>query len=133
MAYSLHRLVRSKENSMQRLQIHWLEMPPSVDIEAKIRQRADRLTRYSRDIQRIEVWVDAARGHHRKGELYSVRIRLTVPGEEIAVDLQPSQEDVRTAIREAFDASRRKLEDFERRRRGDVKTHARPRRKAEPA
>jgi hypothetical protein len=50
-----------------------------------------------------------------------------VPDEEIAIDLQPSEDDVYVAIREAFDAARRKLEDYERRRRGEVKAHPRAR------
>ncbi|HTO87542.1 MAG TPA: hypothetical protein VMR54_08440, partial [Thermoanaerobaculia bacterium] len=67
-------------------------------------------------------------GHHRKGRLYGVRIRLTVPGDEIDIDRQPEQDDVYVSIRQAFDAARRKLEDFERGQRGKVKTHPRAKR-----
>ncbi len=107
------------------LQIHFLDMEPSPAIETRIRKWADRLTRYSGDIQNCQVWVESPHGHHRKGDLYGVRIRLTVPGEEIAVDLQPSEEEVHLCIRKAFDAARRKLQDYERRRRGQVKAHPR--------
>ena len=52
--------------------------------------------------------------------------------------MQPEEADVRVAIREAFGAARRKLEDYERRRRGEVKAHPRApgdrtRRRAIPA
>lgn len=107
------------------LQIHFLDMEPSPAIEARIGKWADRLSRYSDEIQNCQVWVESPRGHHRKGDLYGVRIRLTVPGEEIAIDLQPSEEDPHLAIRKAFDAARRKLQDFARRRRGQVKAHPR--------
>jgi ribosome-associated translation inhibitor RaiA len=109
------------------LQIHLLDMPPSPAVEARIRRWSDRLSRYSHGIQNCQVWVESPRGHHRKGDLYGVRIRLTVPGEELAVDLQPGEEDVHLSIRKAFDAARRKLQDFERRRRGQVKAHPRAR------
>ena len=109
------------------LKIQLLGMEPSPAVEARIRRWADRLSRYSEDIQNCQVWVESQHGHHRKGDLYSIRIRLTVPGEELAVDLQPNEEDVHLSIRKAFDATRRKLQDYERRRRGQVKAHPRAR------
>jgi ribosome-associated translation inhibitor RaiA len=112
---------------MEPVEIHLLEMPRSDAVEAKILERADRLSRFSDDVLKCQVWVESPHGHHRKGYLYGVRIRLTVPGEEIVVELQPTEEDVYVSIREAFDAARRKLEDYERRRRGEVKTHPRAR------
>lgn len=105
--------------------IHLLDMSPSEAVEAKIQARADRLARFSDDIQKCEVWLQSPHGHHRKGRLYRVRIRLTVPDEEIDVRLQPDTDDVFVAIREAFDAARRQVEDYERRRRGQVKAHPR--------
>jgi cold shock CspA family protein/ribosome-associated translation inhibitor RaiA len=92
-------------------------------VEAKIRERAEGLDQFSADISRCEVWVNAPHRHHRKGPLYDLRIRLTVPGEEIVIDHQPEREDVFVAIRESFDAVRRQLEDYERRRRGWIKKH----------
>jgi ribosome-associated translation inhibitor RaiA len=111
--------------------IHFLDMPRSEAVEAKLRDRAEHLSRFSPDVQKCEVWVASPHGHHRKGNLYGIRIRLTVPGEEIDIDLQPAEEDVYVSIRESFDAARRKLEDYERRRRGNVKAH--PRAKRDPA
>jgi ribosome-associated translation inhibitor RaiA len=102
-------------------------MPRSDAVEGKIRERADRLSRFSEAIQKCQVWVESPHGHHRKGPFYGIRIRLTVPDEEIAIGLEPSEDDVYVAIREAFDAARRKLEDHERRRRGEVKAHPRTR------
>ncbi len=109
------------------LQIHFLDMPRSEAIDTKIRERVDHLARFSSDIQKLEVWVESPHGHHRKGNVYSLRIRLTVPGEEIVIERQPTEDDVYVSIRDAFDAARRKVEDFERRRRGQVKTHPRAR------
>src|SRR5574342_273474 len=102
-------------------------MPGSEAVEAKIRERADRLSHFSNEILKCQVWVESPHGHHRKGRLYGTRIRLTVPGEEIAIESQPTEDDVYVSIRDAFDAARRKLEDYERRRRGEVKAHPRER------
>ncbi len=99
------------------------DMGHSEAIEAKIRERAERLDQFSPNISRCEVWVNAPHRHHRKGQIFDLRIRLTVPGEEIVIDHQPEREDVYVAIRESFDAVRRQLEDYERRRRGWIKKH----------
>ena len=112
---------------MQNVQIHWLDSPRSEAADGKIRERTNNLSSFSGDIQKCEVWIESPHGHHRKGKLYGIRIRLTVPGEEIDVDRQPTEDDVYVSIREAFDAVRRKLEDYERRRRGKVKAHPRAR------
>jgi cold shock CspA family protein len=50
-----------------------------------------------------------------------------MPGEEIIADRHPAKhqahEDVYVALRDAFNAARRQLEDYVRKRRGKVKTH----------
>lgn len=107
------------------LQITFLDMSRSAAVEGRVRSWFERLARHSGEIQKCQVWIASPRGHHRKGNLFGVRVRLTVPGEEIDIDLQPAQEDVHLAIRKAFEAVRRELQDFERRRRGQVKAHPR--------
>lgn len=89
----------------------------------KIRRRVRRLDRYHEGIQHCQVWVEAPHGHHRQGRLYEVRLRITVPEGEIVVGGQPQTDDLQVALRSAFDAARRQLEDQARRRRGDVKSH----------
>ncbi len=101
--------------------VRFLDQDPSPVIEEKIHQRAARLTRFSHRIQNWQVWVESPRRHHRNGPVTSVRVRLTVPGEEIITETVDA--DITVCIREAFDAARRKLQDYERRRRGDTKAH----------
>ena len=66
----------------------------------------------------------------QQGNLFRVRVALKVPGSEIVVGRDPeahhAHEDVYVAIRDAFDATRRLLEDHVRQGRGDVKLHAVP-------
>ncbi len=109
------------------LHIQFIELPHSDAVEAKIRQKFEGLERYSNRILTCHVWVEKPEGHHRKGLLYGVQVRLTVPGEELIIVAQPPEDDVYVSIRDAFDAMRRQLQDYERRRRSKVKAHPRRR------
>ena len=51
---------------------------------------------------------------------YNIRVDIRVPGEEIVIKRQAHPE-LHTAIQEAFDAAGRRLQDYARRARGDVK------------
>jgi len=109
------------------LQISFRDMAPSPAIEARIREKAARLERFFDRIIGCRVIVEEKNRHQRKGKLYNVRVEVTVPGKDVFVGHVGPQdhahEDVYVAIRDAFDAVRRRLEDYERRRRGDVKHH----------
>jgi ribosome-associated translation inhibitor RaiA len=111
------------------LQIHLGEVAEAPLLEKEIRTGFSRLGRYSDEIQRCQVWVEAPHGHHRQGRLYEVRIRLTVPDEELVVHDQPADDDVHALVRRCFDAARRQLQDYMRRRRRDVARHGAARRK----
>lgn len=107
------------------LQLSVRNMSLSEAAEADIREKAARLDSFYDQVMGCRVIVEAPHRHHRKGVLYNVRIDMTVPGSEIVIKREP-HEDLYVAIRDAFDAARRQLEDFARRRRGDVKTHEAP-------
>jgi cold shock CspA family protein/ribosome-associated translation inhibitor RaiA len=105
-------------------------MAPSPSVEAHIRDRADALDRYFGRIMACRVVVEASTARQRKGRLYHIRVDLTVPGREIVVKRDPAEhhghEDILVAVRDAFDAARRQLEDYARGARGDVKSHEMP-------
>lgn len=108
---------------MQRpLKITARDFALSEAFEAEIREKAAKLDNYYNGIIGCEVVVEAPVEHHRKGGPFNVRIDLTLPGGELAVNRQ-KQETLAAAIREAFDAARRRLEDYARAQRGDVKSH----------
>ncbi len=95
----------------------------SAPFEAEIRRKAEDLETFYPRLSGCQVTVRApAIKHHRKGGPFVVGIRLTVPGRELAVDRQ-AEEELSQAIREAFDAARRQLEDYAREQRGAVKAH----------
>jgi cold shock CspA family protein/ribosome-associated translation inhibitor RaiA len=92
------------------------------EVETEIREKAAALDTYYARIIGCEVAVEApAIAHHRNGGPFVVRIRLTVPGTELVTDHQ-GREELSQAIREAFDAARRQLEDHVRVMRGAVKS-----------
>jgi ribosomal subunit interface protein len=104
------------------LQITLRDIATSPAVETRIREKADKLNRYYDHIMGCRVVVEMSQRHKHQGKLHRVHIDLTVPGGEITVN-RCEDEDVYVAIRDAFDAARRQLEDFAQRQRGDVKLH----------
>ena len=108
-------------------QITFHNLEPSTAIEGVVREKIAKLEEFCDRITGCRVVVEIPHRHHEHGNLYQVRIDLTVPGEEIVVNREApphtQYRDVHVAIRDAFDAARRKLEEYVRRRRYDVKTH----------
>jgi cold shock CspA family protein/ribosome-associated translation inhibitor RaiA len=133
------------------LQITFRDMPPSKAIEDTIRDKANKLDSLYDDIMSCRVIVEAPHRHHHKGKAYVVRVNMTVPGGELVVNREPKRlvaarsahagdlektmaenhepskhaahEDAYVAIRDAFNAAARKLQDYARRRRGKIKIH----------
>src|SRR6476646_5861165 len=102
------------------LRLSFRGMEPSEAVEARVRERAMRFDRFYDRITSCNVVIDAPHRHQHKGNLFEVRILLELPGREIAINREgrrdPAHEDVYVAIRDAFDAAERKIEDVERKR-----------------
>jgi cold shock CspA family protein len=105
-------------------------MDPSPAIETAVRERASKLEQFAPDVVSCRVRIEAPHKHHRQGKLYAVTVDLRLPGGEVVASREPSahhaHEDVYVAIRDAFKAARRQLQDRVRERRGDVKPHELP-------
>ena len=112
------------------VQITFRGMDPSDAVKQAVNERAGRLERFYDKIESCRVVVEAPHRRRQKGNLYSVTIRLAVPGEDVVVsrvappDVQ--HEDLYLAIHDAFKEATRKLEDHVRRRRRKVKQHEPP-------
>lgn len=102
---------------------HDFRLTPST--ESDIRDKATKLDTIYDRIIRCRVILEAPVGHHRHGGPFKVRIDVTVPGSELVVNRQ-EDDDLPIAIRNAFDAMRRRLEDYVHQQRGNVKTHEAP-------
>ena len=104
------------------LQISYRNMESSAAIDTLVREKAGKLEQFHSRIVSCRVVIEQPARHQQQGKQFVVHIDLKVPGGEIAVN-RDHHEDVYVALRDAFDAARRKLEDFVREQRGDVKHH----------
>jgi hypothetical protein len=128
-------------------QITFRGLSHSDALEADVRERVAWLEQFYAGIVRCRVLVELPHRHHQDGRHFHIRVELTVPGgAPIVVSHEPSLhgrlKDVEetahhkgmeienvhryaaVAVREAFDAARRRLEDFAREQRGAVKSRA---------
>jgi ribosome-associated translation inhibitor RaiA len=109
-------------------QITFRDMPPSEAVSARIVERTAQLAKFHPRITSCRVVVRAPHRHSTKGRLYSIRIDLKVPRRDIVINRTPTprqaHQDIYVAVRDAFDALDRRLEDTARRQRGDIKAHS---------
>ncbi|MBI4503152.1 MAG: HPF/RaiA family ribosome-associated protein [Gemmatimonadetes bacterium] len=110
---------------MERLQIAMRDVALPDGAEAAIRAEAARLNSFYDRLVSCRVLVETPHRHLREGALYNVRIDLTLPGGELVVKRQP-EKDLLSAIQRAFEAARRRLEDYARVQRGAVKATGKP-------
>lgn len=104
------------------LQITIHDMPHSEALEALIRDKVKKLDSLFAHVTSCRVVVEMPHRHQHQGKQFNVRIDLDVPGNEIIVN-RDHDEDVYVALRDAFDAARRQLEDYVHRLRRETKTH----------
>ena len=128
------------------VQVTFRNLAHDEALEQEIRDQVSWLEQFYAGIVRCHVLVEVPHRHRRDGRHFHVRIETTVPGSPpIVVSQDPTshggmkdveeaahrKEDeiesahryARVAVREAFDAARRRLEDFAREQRGAVKAH----------
>jgi cold shock CspA family protein/ribosome-associated translation inhibitor RaiA len=127
------------------LQISFRNMKPSEAVEARVREEVAKLETFYKGIMHCRVVVELPHRHHTSGDLYHVRIDLTVPGAVLIVKREPSlqtslrqvdtekqsksyeahaaHKDVFVVIRDAFKEARRQLQDYARHVRGQTKAH----------
>lgn len=104
------------------LQITLRDMPNSEALETHIRDKVKKLEGLFSHVISCRVVVEMPHRHHQQGKQFDVKIDLGVPGNEIVVNRR-HHEDPYVALRDAFDAARRQLEDYVHRLRRETKTH----------
>jgi cold shock CspA family protein len=107
------------------MQITFRYMARSDALETAIREKAEKLNEFYPRIMSCRVVVEEVAAHKHQGKLYGFHIDVKVPGREFAIT-RDRHEDVFVALRDAFDAAKRKLEEEVRVQRGDVKVHELP-------
>lgn len=109
------------------LEITFRHMDPSPALESAVRERVEKLEKFCHEIISCRVTIESPHQHHHKGNLFQLRLDVTVPGKEIVVTRSPddehSHEVAYVALRDAFDSLRSQFEDYARKRHGKVKRH----------
>ena len=132
------------------LRVTFHDVAQSAAAKNYVRERVAKLESFCERITSCHVTIEAPHRHHRKGKAFQVRIDLKVPGREIVINRAPNRlsvgrgsraeadrqisenhrpskhgahEDLYVAIRDAFNAAGRQLQDHVRRQSGAIKAH----------
>jgi len=127
------------------LQVTFRNMQHSTEVEDWIRAEAEKLETFYHRIIGCRVELEVPHRHHKKGKPLHIRIDLILPGKEIVIKREPvvihrttvygeaaasrhaqaklPHADLLLVIHDAFKAAGRRVQDFARRQRGQVKKH----------
>ena len=113
------------------VQITFRHMLASPVFEERIRELATRLEKFSPRITSCHVVVEKPHQSSAQGGLFDVHVSVCVPGNIIVVrrsrSADPGHSNAWIALRDAFNAAKRNLQDYEKVTRGMVKSRpARP-------
>ena len=101
------------------IEIAFQHYEPSEDVRAEIAKQAKRLEKFSDRITSCHVAIVGPQTRHRQGELFKVDVRVAMPEHHDVIvskthGAAPEREHPLVAIREAFDAAVRQIEDIAR-------------------
>lgn len=112
------------------LEIRFENIEPSEAVEAAVRDRAAKLEQFAENIVSCHVAVGSPHKHKAQGKLFTVKVDIRLPGGEVIASRDPganhAHEDFYVALRDAFKAAQRQLQDHLSVRRGNVKSHEAP-------
>lgn len=110
------------------LEIDFQGLKATPELQTSIEEHVAELEQRCGRVTACRVVVKGPGGHHRKGGLYEINIRLALPdGREVNVDRTPPEDerhgDLTFALNDAFKQARRQLQDEVREIQGQVKQH----------
>jgi cold shock CspA family protein/ribosome-associated translation inhibitor RaiA len=112
---------------MAMVEISFRHVDKTEAVEKLIRDKARKLDEISERLISCRVAVERPQQHQRAGNPYRVRIELGVPGKELLTIRESGRGDMHDplpkVIRDAFNAARRQLREFETKKSGRVKLH----------
>jgi len=99
------------------LEISFKGLDKSTAIEAKIAERAAKLEKHFDRMTHCRVVVAAPHKHSHKGKTYEIKIDIGIPGGAPLIVTHESavgqaHEDLKIALRDAFEAAGRRLDDL---------------------
>ena len=95
------------------LQITVRGMPHSDALDLRIREKAGKLEEFNPRITSCRVTIEETNKHQQQGREFQVGIDVRVPGKEIVVN-RVHAEDAYVALRDAFDAAKRQIDELPR-------------------
>lgn len=108
------------------LEIAWHNVEKSERLEARIRERAEKLQRYFSRINSCRIVIEVPHRSQHGAQEFHLRIEVRVPQDEIVISNDPGDRrehfNPDIAVRDAFDAMERRLEAHSQKMRGDTKT-----------
>ena len=105
------------------LDLRFIGLEPSEAVESAVHAGIDHLERLCPDGTAWRVTVQQEYDYRAQGRPFAVHVEVTMTRRDVAFT-RVHDEDVHAALRDAFDAARRKIEDLVRIRHGDVEPHA---------
>ena len=110
------------------LEIAFQNSEPSDAVRSEIEKQAQRLEKFSDRITSCRVTVVVPHTRHRNGDLFKIDIRIAMPDHKDVIVSKthgdaPEHQHVLVAIKDAFAAAQRQVEDCVREMRGQVKPH----------
>lgn len=113
------------------LEIAFEHVDQSDAVEGRVRNEVEKLEQFYGRLTAGRVVISRPQRRRHKGDIYDVRIQLALPGApDVVVSRKPgnvhAHTDIYIAIRDAFQAARRQLQDTSNVRQGNVKVHEEP-------
>ena len=115
------------------LEIAFHNLESSAAVETRVRERVAKLEKLFPRLVACRIVVEAPHRQHQKGNIFRVRIEMSVPGDDLVVSKEPNRAqerfadpDVYVVLKDAFDTAERMLKDYKGKQSGDVKTHDTP-------
>jgi ribosomal subunit interface protein len=107
--------------------VDFKDVDSSPALTDAVQEQADKLEKYFDRITSCHVVISHPHRNHNHGNTFHVSIVLHIPGQEIVVNREPetntNHEDPYQAVRDAFKAAKRQLQDYVQKMRRDVKHH----------
>jgi cold shock CspA family protein len=108
------------------IEIAFQHCKPSEEIRAEVAKQAKRLEKFSDRITSCHVAIAGPQTRHRQGDLFKIDVRIAMPEHRDVIVTRthgdaPEREHPLVAVREAFDAAVRQIEDLARETRDQVK------------
>jgi ribosome-associated translation inhibitor RaiA len=96
-------------------QVTYVNVERSDEVDQLVLREVDQLERFYDRITACRVSIELPHRRHQTGANWHVHVVLEVPGDEIVVDREPEKdrrhERIGAAVRDAFKAARRQLQD----------------------